>query len=80
MPDVFRLCVLPQGDYGIATPDVTRLCVLHKGHAGMPFPTSSDRVCSPRAVMACPADDADHVQSKGDDVIPCLKVRVVQGR
>uniref|UniRef100_A0A3Q7GSX1 Uncharacterized protein n=1 Tax=Solanum lycopersicum TaxID=4081 RepID=A0A3Q7GSX1_SOLLC len=38
-----------------ATPDVTRPCVLHKGHAGMPFPTSSDRVCSPRAMITCHA-------------------------
>ena len=36
-------------------PDVIRLYMLSKGHDGMPFPTLSDRVCSPRAVIPCHA-------------------------
>ena len=37
------------------TPDVIRLCVLPKGDDGMPRPTSLDRVCCPKAVVACHA-------------------------
>ena len=38
-----------------ATPDVVRPCVLPKGDVGMPRQTSFDRVCFPKAVMACRA-------------------------
>ena len=36
-----------------ATPDVVRPCVLQKGEDGMPRPTPFDRVCCPKAMMAC---------------------------
>ena len=36
-----------------ATPDVVRPFVLSKGYDGMPCPTPSDRVCCPKAMMAC---------------------------
>ena len=55
-PDAVRPCVLPKGDDGMhATPDVVRPCVLPKGDDGMPRPTSLDRVCCPKAMMACHA-------------------------
>lgn len=41
---VFRLCVLPKGDYSISTPDVVLSCVLSKDNDNMPFLTSSDSV------------------------------------
>ena len=36
-------------------PDVVQRCVLPKGDDGMPRPTSFDRVCCPKAMMACRA-------------------------
>ncbi len=38
-----------------ATADVVRPCVLQKGDDCMPCPTTSDRLCCPRAMMACHA-------------------------
>ena len=35
-----------------APPDVVRSCVLPKGDNGMPHPTSFDRVCYPKTMMA----------------------------
>ena len=67
-----------------ATPDVVRPCVLPKGDDGMPRPTSSDRVCCPKAAMSCHARRCRPcVLSKGGDVMPrptLLTVGGVQGR
>ena len=38
-----------------ATPNVVRQFVLPKGDDGMPRPTSFDRMCRPKAMMACHA-------------------------
>ena len=38
-----------------AMPDVVRPFVLPKGDDGIPRPTSFDRVCCPKAMMACHA-------------------------
>ena len=45
----------------LATPNIVRPCVLSKGGDIMPRPTSSDRVCCPRAMMHATPDIADHV-------------------
>ena len=80
-PDVIRPFVLPKGDdgmpcltlsdlvcflwtYGNMTPDVVRSCVMSKGDDNMKH---QDRVCFPRAMMAC------HVRHH-------LTVSVAQGR
>ena len=36
-----------------ATLDFVRPCVVSTGHDGMPHPTSFDRVCCPKVMMAC---------------------------
>ena len=41
-----------QGILWPATPDFVRPCVVSKGHDGMPRPSSFDRVCCPKAMMA----------------------------
>ena len=44
-----------QGPYGHTTRNIVRLCVLSKGDNNIPRRTSSDRLCSPRVIMACHA-------------------------
>ena len=57
-----------QGPCGHATPYVVWSCVLPKGHMCMPFPMSSNCMCSPRAIIECHSDVVRScVLSKGDD-------------
>ena len=44
-----------QGRLCHATPDVVRLCVLSKGGDVVPRSTLFDRVCFPKAMIACHA-------------------------
>ena len=54
-----------------ATPDVVRPCVLPKGGDGMPRPTSSDRVCCPRAMMTCHARRRSTVSASPKAMMEC---------
>ena len=53
-------------------PGVVLPCMLSKGDDGMPCPTSSDRVCCPRAMMECHAPLLQCVSHKGNNDMPCL--------
>ena len=44
-----------QGKLWLVMPHIVRLSVLPKGDDGIPCSMSSDRVCCPRAIMACHA-------------------------
>ena len=55
-----------------ATPDIVRPCMLSKGDDGMPCPTSSDRVCCPRAMRKCHTPHRQCVSHKGNNDMPCL--------
>ena len=44
-----------QGRLWHATPDVVRPFMVSKGDDGMPCPMSFDRLCCPKAMMACHA-------------------------
>ncbi|TMW80672.1 hypothetical protein EJD97_016943 [Solanum chilense] len=63
------------------TPNVVRLCLLSKGNDSMKYPTSFDRVCCTRVIMACHVDVVPPCELlKGDDRIvihnviqPCVQ-------
>ena len=53
-------------------PDIVLPCMLSKGDDGMLRPTSSDRVCCPRAMMKCHTPHRQCVSHKGNNDMPCL--------